>query len=71
VEESDLLVSRGGYFNEPRDVSIYLSRGLLGDTLKDIGKEFDIGKYSVVSNILAKLRGRWKRTKNRRIVLRC
>jgi putative transposase len=57
VEESNLLVSRRGYFNEPRDVAIYLSRRLRGETLKDIGKEFDIEKYSTVSSIVAKVRG--------------
>ena len=34
VKERDLLVSRRGYFNEPRIVAIYLTRRLRGGTLK-------------------------------------
>lgn len=38
VSEQNLLTARRGHGNVPRDVAIYLCRGLRNDTLKKIGK---------------------------------
>ncbi|MBW2220373.1 MAG: hypothetical protein JRF40_12930 [Deltaproteobacteria bacterium] len=40
VHEKDLLASRRGFFNEPRNVAIYLIRRLRGDNL-DVKKGED------------------------------
>ena len=56
IEESDLYVSRRGYFNEPRNVAIYLVRYLRNDTLRTIGTQFRIEKYSTVSSIVEKVK---------------
>ena len=41
-KKDDLLVSRRGYFNEPRNAAIYLIRRLRRDTLKGVGEAFGI-----------------------------
>ena len=51
-----LLFSRRGVFNEPRNVAMYLIRRLRGDTLEDIGRGFNISKYSSVSSAIEKIR---------------
>ena len=56
IEEPDLYLSRRGYFNEPRNVAIYLVRYLRNDTLRKIGSQFRIEKYSTVSSIVEKVR---------------
>ncbi len=52
VKMSQLYGIRRGLVNEPRNVAIYLTRYLRRDTLKEIGKEFKIAKYSSVSSII-------------------
>ena len=42
VDEEDLLKSKRGTFNEPRNVAIYLTRRLRGDGLGEICKEFQM-----------------------------
>ncbi len=64
VNKSNLFVSRRGYFNEPRNVAIYLVRGVRGERLKDIGQEFGIEKYSTVSSIVKKIKGEMVRNRN-------
>jgi putative transposase len=56
IEESELYESRRGYFNEPRNVAIYLVRYLCNDTLKKIGSQFRVEKYSTVSSIVEKVK---------------
>ena len=56
IKESDLYVSRRGYFNEPRNAAIYLVRHLRNDTLRTIGTQFHIEKYSTVSSIVEKVK---------------
>jgi chromosomal replication initiation ATPase DnaA len=56
VNEDDLLVSRRGYFNEPRSVAIYFMRRLRGEKLKAIGKIFGIESYSTVSSIVERVK---------------
>ena len=56
VNTNDLLLSRRGYFNEPRNVAIYLMRHLRCDTLKDVGKFFGINKNSTISSVDRRLK---------------
>jgi len=51
-----LYVSRRGYFNEPRKAAVYLIRHLRNDTLKQVGKQFGIEKYSAVSSIVERVK---------------
>ncbi|UCG66503.1 MAG: hypothetical protein JSW12_05625, partial [Deltaproteobacteria bacterium] len=41
---------------EPRNVAMYLTRGLRGERLVDIGRGFNISKYSSVSSAIEKIR---------------
>jgi REP element-mobilizing transposase RayT len=52
VEEEDLFVSRRGVPNEPRNTAIFLQRNLRGSKLTEIGRDFNISKYSSVSTII-------------------
>ncbi len=55
VDVKDLLISRRGVFNKPRNVAIYLLRQIRGDDLNSIKKEFKINAYSTVSSIVQKI----------------
>ncbi len=52
VSRSDLLVSKRGTENLPRDIAIYLVRRLCCLTLPSVGKEFGINNYSTVSSVV-------------------
>jgi putative transposase len=69
IEESELYLSRRGYFNEPRNVAVYLIRRLRNDTLKMVGAQFGIEKYSTVSSIVERVKYEMKVDKglNRRV----
>ena len=56
INDDELLVSKRGVFNEPRNVAIYLTRRLRGDSLKQIGEQFGIRKYSSVSSAIERLK---------------
>lgn len=56
VKREDLVHSRRGYFNEARNVAMYLSRRLRGDRLKEIGNGFGLGKYSSVSSVVERVK---------------
>jgi len=56
VKKDALLFSRRGVFNEPRNVAMYLTRRLRGERLEDIGRGFNISKYSSVSSAIGKIR---------------
>jgi len=56
ITERDLLVSRRGVFNEPRNVAIYLMRRVRGDSLRDIAEQFQITKYSSVSSTIERMK---------------
>jgi len=60
IKETDLYVSRRGYFNEPRNVAIYLVRYLRNDKLRTVGSQFRIEKYSTVSSIVEKVKSEMK-----------
>ena len=63
VGTDDLLKSRRGYFNEPRNVAIYLMRRLRGDTLKEAGEVFGISKNSTVSSCIDGVKQEMNRNK--------
>ena len=68
VSFNDLLSTRRGVFNEPRNIAVYLTRHLRGDPLNKIGDLFDIKAYSTVSSIVrrvSKLKSTDKGVKNR------
>ncbi len=56
IKETELYVTRRGYFNEPRNVAVYLIRHLRNDTLKQVGEQFGIKKYSTVSSIVERVK---------------
>jgi putative transposase len=56
INEAELMVSRRGVFNEPRNVAIYLMRWVRGDSLNQIARQFQIGKYSSVSNVIERMK---------------
>ena len=47
-----------GQLNEARNAAIYLTRKLRRDTLKEIGNEFQIDKYSTVSSAIERMKKR-------------
>ena len=63
----DLYTSRRGYFNEPRNVAIYLLRRLRGETLKAVGEVVGINKNSTVSSIIDRVKYEMSRDKGIRL----
>ena len=63
VGMDNLVRSKRGYFNEPRNVAIYLTRRLRGDTLKVAGEPFGITKNSTVSSSIDRVKKEMKRDK--------
>jgi len=68
VAKKELLTSKRGTFNEPRCVAIYLLRRFRQDSLKEIGKVFNLEKNSSVSSIIGRMRTRIQN--NRKIKMR-
>lgn len=56
IDENVLLESRRRTFNEPRNVTIYLTRMLRFDTLSQIETHFNMQKYSTVSSVIEKMK---------------
>jgi len=52
IDEKELLGSKRGVANEPRNMAIYLARRLSGDSLVQIAKTFNVGAYSSVSSVV-------------------
>ena len=50
--------SRIDISHEPRNVAIYLLRSLRGDNLEEIGREFNMSRFSSVSRVLERMRGK-------------
>lgn len=63
VPEASLIKLRRGFYNEARDVAVYLSRLMTGKKLVEIGAAFDIANYSTVSSIIVNMRDRSKTDK--------
>ena len=58
VAMDELHRSRRGITDEPRNVAIYLLRSLRGDNLEEIGREFSIPRFSSVSSVVERMRGK-------------
>ena len=58
ITNDELMVSKRGVFNEPRNVAIYLTRRLRGDSLKQIGEQFEMQKYSSVGSIIERMKAK-------------
>ena len=56
VNEEELLISKRGSVNAPRNIAIYLARRLRGDSLDAIAKTFNIRAYSSVSSVVNRTR---------------
>lgn len=56
VEEQELVRSWRGAFNEAKNMAIYLTRQLRGDSLKRIGGYYQMGKYSSVSSVVERVK---------------
>ena len=55
-----MYITKRGYFNEPRNIAVYLIRYLRNDTLKQVGEQFGIAKYSTVSSIVERVKHEMK-----------
>ena len=55
VDETELLSSQRGVFNEPRNMAIFLTRRLTGERLEKISGEFGMNCYSSVSSVLQQM----------------
>ena len=60
----DILVSKRGHFNEPRNVAIYLIRCIRNDMLKGVGKVFVIDKNSTVGSVVQRVKREMEKNKN-------
>jgi REP element-mobilizing transposase RayT len=69
VTKSDLLLSRRGLLNEPRNVAIYLLRRIKGERLKEIGREFGIKKYSSVSSIIERMKNEISKSRDLKVLV--
>ncbi len=65
INEKDLLISKRGLTNEPRNTAVYLMRHLMGSKLEEIGREFGINNYSSVSTVIE--RTKQKATRDRKL----
>lgn len=64
VKESELRLSKRGYFNEPRNVGVYLLRHLRNDSSKKVGEVFEIEKYNTISSIVERVKQEIGRNRN-------
>ena len=58
MDTEQLLASRRGTTNSPRDIAIYLVRLHCKETLQDIGRYFLIHNYSTVSSAVERIKAR-------------
>ncbi|MCJ7833101.1 MAG: transposase [Deltaproteobacteria bacterium] len=58
ISKKELMSSRRGVFNEPRNMAIYLTRQLRGDSLRQIGIDFRLNNYSSVSSAIERTKRR-------------
>ncbi|MBW1769076.1 MAG: transposase [Deltaproteobacteria bacterium] len=66
IDEEDLLISRRGITNEPRNMAIYLMRHLMGMKLEEIGREFGLNNYSSVSTVIERTKQKATHDRNLR-----
>jgi len=55
VSFNELLITRRGNFNEPRNIEVYLLRQIRGENLNNISELFNIKAYSTVSSIIRRV----------------
>ena len=55
ISLNELLITRRGILNEPRNIAVYLLRQIRGEKLNKIGELLNIKAYSTVSSILRKV----------------
>ena len=55
ISLNELLITRRGIFNEPRNIAVYLLRQIRGESLDSIGELFHVKAYSTVSSILRRV----------------
>ena len=55
VSVNELILTKRGIFNEPRNIAVYLIRHIGGESLNNIGKLFNIKTYSTVSSIIQRV----------------
>jgi REP element-mobilizing transposase RayT len=55
VSFNDLLITKRGVFNKPRNTAVYLLRRMRGEDLSNIGELFNIQAYSTVSSIIRRI----------------
>ena len=60
IDRNELYKSQRGFFNEPRNVSIYLTRQLRRERLTQICEQFQMEKYSSVSSVIERMKERLK-----------
>ena len=58
VEDDVLMHSRRGAENIPRDVAIYLQRKYCGQTLAELGRDYNLAGYSGVSSAFERMKAR-------------
>jgi putative transposase len=58
IDRKELYKMRRGFFNEPKNVCIYMMRHLRRDRLKQIGEQFQMEKYSSVSSVIERMKQR-------------
>ena len=63
ISKAHLYLFKRGYFNEPRNVAVYLARRLRCDTLTQVCEDFSINKYSSVISIMGRKEQRMSRDK--------
>lgn len=66
VEESDLLVSKRGVFNEPRNSAIFLTRELRHNGLEEICQEFHLSRFSSASSAIERTKNELAKSKKMR-----
>ncbi len=64
VSINELLVSKRGTENLPRDIAIYFVRQFCCLTLPSIGQEFEIHNYSTVSSVVQRMKLRVAKDKH-------
>ncbi len=55
VSFNELLITRRGIFNEPRNIAVYLIRQIRGENLNSIGELLNIEAYSTISSIIRRV----------------
>ncbi len=66
VSRAEIHKSRRGVTNEPRNAVIFLLRTLRKDNLEEIGRKFNINRFSSVSSVVERTRGRITGNRNLR-----